>query len=107
MDVNNPQDIEQAFTKITEDSGYLNCLINNAGFAAMGPVSELSTENLAQQFFHKRLCPSCPSQGFFSTLTPKRQRKQPKPNHQYRLDFGHINDAFSVLIVPPKPHCTA
>ncbi|MEN9465131.1 MAG: hypothetical protein RL217_1312 [Pseudomonadota bacterium] len=68
MDVNNPQDIEQALQKITEDSGYLDCLINNAGFAAMGPVSELSTENLAQQFATNVFAPVALTKAFLPLL---------------------------------------
>ena len=50
MDVNNSDDIAAAIKIITEEDGHLNCLINNAGYAAMGPMAELSHDLLQQQF---------------------------------------------------------
>lgn len=50
MDVNNEEDIRRAIQTIEENDGHLNCLINNAGYAAMGPAAELSTASLHQQF---------------------------------------------------------
>lgn len=50
MDVNNASHIEAAVEQIRAQRGSLHCLINNAGYAAMGPVAELDTERLHQQF---------------------------------------------------------
>ncbi|WP_420591183.1 SDR family oxidoreductase [Bacterioplanoides sp.] len=50
MDVNNPDDIAATVEVINKDSGKLDYLINNAGYAAMGPVVELSADNLKRQF---------------------------------------------------------
>ena len=50
MDVNQPDDIARVIQTISQQSGQLNCLINNAGYAAMGPVAELGSESLQQQF---------------------------------------------------------
>ena len=50
MDVNNADDIEAAISHIEQQDGHLNCLINNAGYAAMGPLAELSRDLLEQQF---------------------------------------------------------
>ena len=50
LDVNNQSDIKHVVETINNDSGYLTVLVNNAGFAAMGPVAELSQEKLQQQF---------------------------------------------------------
>jgi len=50
LDVNNPDAITSAIAHIEADSGYLNTLVNNAGFAAMGPVLELDEQRLQQQF---------------------------------------------------------
>lgn len=50
MDVNSAADITAAVATIRAGSGKLDCLINNAGYAAMGPVAELSTDDLHQQF---------------------------------------------------------
>lgn len=50
LDVNDSQQIESVTAQIEQQSGALSLLVNNAGFAAMGPVAELSTEALQQQF---------------------------------------------------------
>lgn len=50
LDVNNNQQIQDVVTQIQQNDGLLNCVINNAGFAAMGPVAELDTEALQRQF---------------------------------------------------------
>src|SRR5690554_7858139 len=44
LDVNNQSDIKHVVETINNDSGYLTVLVNNAGFAAMGPVAELRSE---------------------------------------------------------------
>jgi len=50
MDVNNHDDINAAVEQIQQQHGQLDCLVNNAGYAAMGPVIELSDGALKQQF---------------------------------------------------------
>jgi NAD(P)-dependent dehydrogenase (short-subunit alcohol dehydrogenase family) len=50
MDVNNHDDINAAVEQIQQRHGQLDCLVNNAGYAAMGPVIELSDDALKQQF---------------------------------------------------------
>lgn len=50
LDVNSASDIEQCINSIKQEFGQLDMLINNAGFAAMGPLTELSQQKLQQQF---------------------------------------------------------
>ena len=50
LDVNNEDNLRDVFAKVTEDFGKIDLLINNAGYAAMGPVVELQTDELQQQF---------------------------------------------------------
>lgn len=50
MDVNNADEISAAAEQIQQQHGQLDCLINNAGYAAMGPVVELSADDLQRQF---------------------------------------------------------
>ena len=57
MDVNNHDDINAAVAHIQQQHGQLDCLINNAGYAAMGPVTELSREQLLRQFETNVLAP--------------------------------------------------
>lgn len=50
LDVNSSEQIASAIAQIQQQSGQLNVLINNAGYAAMGPVTELNSDSLQQQF---------------------------------------------------------
>ncbi len=50
LDVNDAQAIQRCAAQIQQQQGRLDYLINNAGFAAMGPLMEMSDERLAQQF---------------------------------------------------------
>lgn len=50
LDVNDPAQIDTVMAETREKFGRLDILINNAGYAAMGPVSELSTDALQSQF---------------------------------------------------------
>lgn len=50
LDVNSSEQIASAIAQIQQQSGQLNVLINNAGYAAMGPVIELNSDSLQQQF---------------------------------------------------------
>lgn len=68
LDVNHQADIDSAAAAIEQDSGYLSVLVNNAGFAAMGPVSELSQEKLQQQFATNVFAPVALTQTFLPLL---------------------------------------
>ncbi|ASP39414.1 short-chain dehydrogenase [Bacterioplanes sanyensis] len=50
LDVTKEDDIARCAEEISRRHGKLDYLINNAGFAAMGPLMELSTEQLERQF---------------------------------------------------------
>ncbi|MBU1170936.1 MAG: SDR family oxidoreductase [Proteobacteria bacterium] len=49
LDVNDPEDIRAAVSEI-DKNGSLDILINNAGFIAMGPLSEIPLDRLRLQF---------------------------------------------------------
>ena len=57
LDVNDDAAIQAVFSEIRERIGHIDLLINNAGYAAMGPVTELSRENLMRQFETNVLAP--------------------------------------------------
>ena len=50
LDVNDDDAIEQLFSSLEETLTSIDLLINNAGYAAMGPVTELDRQALLKQF---------------------------------------------------------
>jgi NAD(P)-dependent dehydrogenase (short-subunit alcohol dehydrogenase family) len=50
LDVNNASSIHNAIAHIKQDHNHLNVLINNAGYAAMGPLIDMPVEDLRAQF---------------------------------------------------------
>jgi NAD(P)-dependent dehydrogenase (short-subunit alcohol dehydrogenase family) len=57
LDVNDDTAIQGVFSEIRERIGHIDILINNAGYAAMGPVTELSRDQLLRQFETNVLAP--------------------------------------------------
>lgn len=77
MDVNSYEDVAAAITAIKADSGYLNCLINNAGYAAMGPVTELTHDKLLQQFSTNVFAPVALTKACLPLLRKAASEQQP------------------------------
>ncbi len=77
MDVNSDEDVAAAITAIKADSGYLNCLINNAGYAAMGPVTELTRDKLLQQFSTNVFAPVALTKACLPLLRKAASEQQP------------------------------
>ena len=50
LDVNNASSIHNAVAAIKQDCTKLNILVNNAGYAAMGPLLDMPIEDLRAQF---------------------------------------------------------
>ena len=50
LDVTNPRECERVVEALIESEGRLDCLINNAGYAQFGPVEDVSTADLHDQF---------------------------------------------------------
>lgn len=50
LDVTNQADIDRVVDRILDDHGVISCLVNNAGYGQFGPVEDISTAKLEQQF---------------------------------------------------------
>ena len=50
LDVNSPSDISAAASRIENETGGIDMLVNNAGFIAMGPLAEIPIDRLRLQF---------------------------------------------------------
>ncbi|PZO35579.1 MAG: short-chain dehydrogenase/reductase [Pseudanabaena frigida] len=50
LDVTDPETINAAIAQTLEHFGQIDALVNNAGYALMGPIEGVTTEQLQQQF---------------------------------------------------------
>lgn len=50
LDVTDDEDIERVIDRIDDDTGRVDCLVNNAGFAQPGPLEDISVGRLHRQF---------------------------------------------------------
>ena len=50
LDVTDPDDVERVVDRIIDEEGHLSCLVNNAGYGQFGPVEDVPTRKVHQQF---------------------------------------------------------
>jgi NAD(P)-dependent dehydrogenase (short-subunit alcohol dehydrogenase family) len=50
LDVTKAGDIERVVSRIEQETERLDCLVNNAGFAQYGPLEDISTKRVREQF---------------------------------------------------------
>lgn len=68
LDVDDPGSIDAALERIRDKEGRLDVLVNNAGFAAMGPLAELPPAKLRGQFETNVVAPVIMTQRALSLL---------------------------------------
>jgi NAD(P)-dependent dehydrogenase (short-subunit alcohol dehydrogenase family) len=50
LDVTDDDDVERVVSRIVDEHGCIDCLVNNAGYAQFGPVEDIPTEKVHRQF---------------------------------------------------------
>ena len=68
LDVNDASSIEKAIAEIKQTHKHLNVLINNAGYAAMGPLADMPIDSLRAQFETNVFAPMALSKACLSLL---------------------------------------
>lgn len=50
IDVTDPDDVERVVDEMLDETGRIDCLVNNAGYGQIGPVEDVSTDAVEAQF---------------------------------------------------------
>ncbi|ELY51193.1 SDR family oxidoreductase [Natronolimnohabitans innermongolicus] len=50
LDVTDPDQVSRAVERVVDEADAIDCVVNNAGYAQMGPMEDISTSDLHRQF---------------------------------------------------------
>ena len=50
LDVTDEEDVRDVVERVAEESGRIDCLVNNAGYSQPGPIEDVPTERVHEQF---------------------------------------------------------
>lgn len=90
LDVNNSSSIHNAIAHIKQDHNRLDVLINNAGYAAMGPLVDMPIEDLRAQFETNVFAPMELTKACLPLLMAKAEDSHPSSNAQV-VNIGSVS----------------
>ena len=90
LDVNNSSSIHNAIAHIKQDHNRLDVLINNAGYAAMGPLVDMPIEDLRAQFETNVFAPMELTKACLPLLMAKAEDSHPPSNAQV-VNIGSVS----------------
>jgi NAD(P)-dependent dehydrogenase (short-subunit alcohol dehydrogenase family) len=108
LDVNSPSSINNAIAHIKQDNNYLDVLINNAGYAAMGPLADMPIEDLRAQFETNVFAPLEMTKACLPLLMAKRiitqkklaEKEPAKDDIKYNAQIVNIGSVSGITTTP-------
>ncbi|CCK77044.1 MAG: SDR family oxidoreductase [Oleispira antarctica] len=103
LDVNSQSSIHNAIAHIKQDNNYLDVLINNAGYAAMGPLADMPLEDLRAQFETNVFAPMELTKACLPFLMAKKElakKETTKNAQQHNAQVVNIGSVSGITTTP-------